>query len=573
MKEVINCIFGILFADVKGSCASTTQKYYLLTQKTFVDIRKEKHMKKLLLSFLLVFSWMMIKAQVLTNNGTITIVGTGSLIVEGGMTNGAGSNLTIQSGGSMSVSGDLTINAGSTVAQDGLITFNGSGNSNVTSNGVDLGNVTINKTSGDVVLVDDMSMDGALTLTSGDLVLGANDLLMATTATSSIGTASSHVNASSTGRMTKSFSSAPVSAFTFPVGDGTFYTPLASTPTGTSGSVAIAVENAAPANVVGTNFLTRNWKVNTQGFTGNALLGTYNEANDVTGSEALIKGAVYNGSAWTFNSSTGNAGANQVGATAPQGDFVFSGLNTIGTVKLKAFLAGAYNSSTNLMSIALRTGNLIPLPSPYAQDPVSASSIPSNITDWVLLEITNPSSGSDPVIYKSAFLRNDGVVVDLNGTSDPQIIGAYNPSLVRIRHRNHLSVRTNTGIDTQTPSLQDFTSNVNVFNAGHANLPMRQIASGVWGLWAGELSGDARVRYITTGIGPSAIPSDALRILSALGNNPSGQLNDYNLHDVNLDGKTRYITTGIGPSAILSDALFILGNTLNNVPSGQINGH
>ena len=515
---------------------------------------------------------MMIKAQVLTNNGTITIVGSGSLIVEGGMTNGSGSALNIQSGGSMTVSGDLTIQSGSTVDQNGLITFNGSGNSNVTSNGVDLGNVTINKTSGDVVLVDQMSMDGELTLTSGDLVLGGSNLLMTSTASISVaypGSAPSHVNATGAGRLSKAFASA--TAFTFPVGDGTYFTPLMSTPSGTPGSVAVAVENAAPANIVGTNFLTRNWKVNTTGFSSNAFLGTYNEANDVTGSEALIKGAVYNGSAWTFNSSTGNAAANQVGATAPQGDFVFSGLNTIGTVKLKAFLAGAYSGSS--MTTTLKSLNLIPLTSPYAQDATTVASIPANMTDWVLLEITNPSNGSDPAIYKSAFIRNDGFIFDTNGTSDPQILGAYNPALVRVRHRNHLSVKTNSGIDTQTPVLQDFTINNNVFVNGSisTNAPQRVI-SGVYMLWAGDVSGDAKVRYVPK-VTPPQEPSDALSILSnGLGGVSTNVVNGYSVYDVNLDGQVRYVPK-VTPPQVPSDALFILSNMLDGVSTNVRTAH
>ena len=517
---------------------------------------------------------MMIKAQVLTNNGTITIVGSGSLIVEGGMTNGSGSALNIQSGGSMSVSGDLTIQAGSTVAQDGLITFNGSGNSNVTSNGVDLGNVTINKTSGDVVLVDPMSMDGLLTLTSGDLVLGGSNLLMTSTATTTAGSASSHVNTNGMGRMTKAFAAA--SAFTFPVGDGTYFTPLMSTPSGTPGSVAVAVENAAPANVVGTNFLTRNWKVNTQGFTGNALLGTYNEGDDVgiTVNESLIKGAVYNGSAWTFNSSTGNPGANQVGATAPQGDFVFSGLNTIGTVKLKAFLAGAYE--TGSMHTKLKDANLLPTMSPYSQNNVTIGSIPNQpITDWVLLELTNPSNGSDPPIYKSAFIKSNGLIVDTDGLSDPQIIGAYSPAIVKVIHRNHLPVRTtDSGISTTTPSLQDFTINSNVYSNPlvTSNGPQRNL-SGVHVMWGGEVNSDNIVTYLD-GFNFETfepIPSDALAILTSLGNVFSNSLaNTYSKFDTNLDGTVTYLD-GFNFETfepIPSDALAVLtyiGNVFSNL--------
>lgn len=525
-------------------------------------------MKKLLLSFLLVFSCVMIKAQVLTNNGTITIVGSGSLIVEGGMTNSPGSVLNMDASSSMTVSGNLIISSGSTINQDATITLNGNTASDLTSNGVTVGNVTINKTSGDVSILDDLNMAGDLGLTSGDFQLGVNDIFLGTASLVSGGSASSHVNTNSTGRLNKAFASA--TGFTFPVGDGTRYTPLTSNPTGTSGGVAVAVENSAPGGVVGPNFLSRNWKVNTTGFSSNALSGTYNEADDVNGSEALIKGAVWNGTNWTFNGSSGTPASDMIAATAPAGDVIFSGLNTIGTVKLRAFLAGPYNSGNGMMNTTLNDLGLLDAitTSPYGDG--GTASIPNNdIVDWVLLELRNPSSAGDPVILKSAFINKNGYIVDYDGVSDPQIIGAYNPASVRLRHRNHLSVGTDVAIATQNPVLQDFTANMNVLVNG-AGTPLKPFTPSIHALWSGDVNGDGKVRYTTLAV--PFTPSDALSILTnALGGNVAGQLNGYSNFDVNMDGKVRYTTLAVPFTP--SDALSLLTNTLNGNVAGQQNAH
>ncbi len=338
------------------------------------------------------------------------------------------------------------------------------------------------------------------------------------------------------GQLIKTMSSA--SAYTFPVGDGSFYTPVTATPSGTSGSVSVAVENAAPSNLgTNPNYLTRNWRVNTTGFTSNALVGTYNQTNDVVGTEALIKGATLTGMTWSFTGSTGNVGTDMVGATAPMGDVVFSGLTTLGSVKLRAFLTAAYTGS-NTMSTTLRNLVLLPPGSPYgdgASVGTMNSDVPAGVVDWVLLEISNPNNLGDPTILKGAFIKSDGFIVDLDGVSDPQILGAYNPAIVRLKHRNHLSIRTNNEIDTQAPVLQDFTINSNVYaDMAISNGPQNALAGGKWGLWAGDANGNGTVSY-TGGT------HDRDAILLALSFNPNNSLtNVYNKADVNMNGTVSY---------------------------------
>ena len=520
-------------------------------------------MKRKLLLLLAGFAWFSSQGQLVNDGATIVIQPGATLFVESNFQNVSG---TLNNQGTMEVMGDFSNDAGSTITNTGTIKFTGTTASNVILAGDALNNVEVHKTGGaNVVLGDPMAINGGLTFNganTGKIVLGAHDLTLGASVLAISGAgANSYINTSvpATGQLIKTMSSA--SAYTFPVGDGSFYTPVTATPSGTSGSVSVAVENAAPSNLgTNPNYLTRNWRVNTTGFTSNALVGTYNQTNDVVGTEALIKGATLTGMTWSFTGSTGTPASDLVGATASAGDVVFSGLTTLGSVKLRAFLAGAYSGGT--MTTSLRTAVLIPPTSPYgdgASVGAMNSNVPAGVVDWVLLELTNPNNLSDPVISKAAFIKPDGKIVDLDGVSDPQILGAYNPALVTIKHRNHLSVRTLAGIDTQTPVEQNFTTNTNVYNAGHANLPMRQVSTGIWGLWAGNTNGDAIVQYTNGGL------NDRIKVLQKVGPTTTTvpTILGYYPEDTNLDGIVQYTNGGLNDRIII---LQMVGPTTTTVP-------
>ena len=167
------------------------------------------------------------------------------------------------------------------------------------------------------------------------------------------------------------------------------------------------------------------------------------------------------------------------------------------------------------------------------------------------MELTNQSNSSDPSIFKSAFILNDGSIVDLDGSSLPSIIGAYANSFVRIAHRNHLSVRTMTAVNTQSPQPIDLRSNLSdaYFNNTapfNGNQAMRQISTGVYGLWAGNTNGDAIVQYNTGGI------NDRVKILQKVGVTttiPTGL--DYHIEDTNLDGFVQYNTGGVNDRVVV----------------------
>ncbi|MBN2102517.1 fibronectin type III domain-containing protein [bacterium] len=105
-------------------------------------------------------------------------------------------------------------------------------------------------------------------------------------------------------------------------------------------------------------------------------------------------------------------------------------------LQIKIFLEGPYHSGT--MGTDLQTGGHIPLQSPY--DATTLSSIPADVVDWVLVEIRSHADGSGDNYSQSAFVRQDGMVLDINGSEYLSMTAPEGNYYITIRHRNHLSV-------------------------------------------------------------------------------------------------------------------------------------
>ena len=141
-------------------------------------------------------------------------------------------------------------------------------------------------------------------------------------------------------------------------------------------------------------------------------------------------------------------------------------------LQTKIFLEGAYNSGNGTMNASL--GNNIPLTSPYTEDARTVSEIPSNVVDWVLLQLRETANGS-AVFSKSVFLHKDGrIVADDGTTGEIELTAPEGNYYIVIKHRNHLAVMSaNTVLLSLTNStLYDFTTGSNKFygNGGAKNL-------------------------------------------------------------------------------------------------------
>jgi hypothetical protein len=165
------------------------------------------------------------------------------------------------------------------------------------------------------------------------------------------------------------------------------------------------------------------------------------------------------------------------------------------SANLKIFLEGAYKN--NEMRTDLRNQNFLPLSQPYNNSAFQYSgteavdSLPLNVVDWVLVELRNTASGS-AIAKRAAFLRKDGIVVDLNG-NDPVKFHNVNKGsyYIIIKHRNHLGVMTSNKIEIDAvSSLYDFTTSS---NKAYGSSAMKNIGGGVFALFSGDGNSSANV--------------------------------------------------------------------------------
>ena len=120
-------------------------------------------------------------------------------------------------------------------------------------------------------------------------------------------------------------------------------------------------------------------------------------------------------------------------------------ISTSISVDIKVFLEGPYNS------LNMNTSLTVPTTSPYTEDPETVSSIPNisgnEVVDWVLVQLRDQNNESNILESQSAFLLQDGTVVDVDGSSPVQFSQPGNTSYyIAVKHRNHLAVMSNSPV-------------------------------------------------------------------------------------------------------------------------------
>ncbi len=246
-----------------------------------------------------------------TNATTQTFTVKGNLVVSGG-TLYASNNTTSGTVGTINVGGNLVHTGGvlgnGTSAVGGKIVFNGSASQSIATTGFSNGpTIVLNNTATGigVTLASDVTIDNALTLTSGILGLGSYNLTLGASATNSGSSSSSFIYPNGSGQLRKAVTT-PVTGYTLPLGDyiaTAEYAPISvniSADAYSSAYVyATTTRSKHPNNSSATDYLNRYWSVNGSGFTNPVYSGTFTyPAADVQGTESIIYGAFYTGSAW-----------------------------------------------------------------------------------------------------------------------------------------------------------------------------------------------------------------------------------------------------------------------------------
>ncbi len=247
------------------------------------------------------------------------------------------------------------------------------------------------------------------------------------------------------------------------------------------------------------------------------------------------------------------------------------------TLRLKAFLQGAYQASTGEMRDNLRLQQAIPITEPYMQLghnlPVEVQLNPAlldvtgsdAIVDWMIFELRDKTNPRNIIRNEVALLQRDGHLIDpQTGRSvfylNDQIAGDY---YIALRHRNHLGVMTANAVKlSATERLIDF-SDVNTATWGNN---ARLISNNIALMWAGDGNHDGKLIASGPQNDLNYIISSVLLAEDNIGFNANYIYTGYNNVDINLDGNVIYIGKN-------NDGNITQGNVLLNPSNTSFNSN
>jgi len=246
---------------------------------------------------------------------------------------------------------------------------------------------------------------------------------------------------------------------------------------GASGGTLLAINNSQHLTIDGAHFPSNTWS------------GTFNVA------KTLNQGQV------TFTNCTGSF-AGEAFENDPHGliDWPVVGYS----LDLRVLLEGPFNGT----SMDPDLNGVLPLSQPYNAVPwnypgtESVVSIPlTDIVDWVLVELRDApnaasATGATMIARQAGFLKSDGSIVGLDGTSLLQFTETIvNNLFVVIWQRNHLAVMSAYPLLGMGGVFNyDFTTDSDRVYGGI--LGHKEIGTGIWGMIGGDGDGDGQVTNV-----------------------------------------------------------------------------
>ena len=252
------------------------------------------------------------------------------------------------------------------------------------------------------------------------------------------------------------------------------------------------------------------WVMNGSTITGFSAWQTSGQDPNGNYTNPLMKDYQNGDYSLTSNSPAINAGTN-VGLSADYigdpivgnpdlGAYEYQTKSTLGVkLNVKVFLSGPYSNGS--MQTSLLSRGYIPKSQPYNTSPwnyngsESVNSIPSGVVDWVLVELRSSTSASSTVATKAAFIKSDGSVVELDGSSALSFstVAAGNYFIV-IFHRNHLGVMSANQVSlSSTAVTYNFTTSE---SKAYGTNPMFSLGNGVYGMYPGDGNADGTVSNV-----------------------------------------------------------------------------
>lgn len=363
--------------------------------------------------------------------------------------------------------GNLNLENASLVVQDmnfvNNATFN-STNGNVVLSGTTATNIagttetsfstlTITKTTNDVFLQQNADVTTFLQMQDGNLDVQTFELELVSPAIITGADATQYIRTPSTGVLTQTVAA---NAVVFPVGNSS-YNPANMTNAGTSDQFSMRVEDQVletyPAGTaVNEDVANRAWHIDegTIGGSDVTLSVQWNATEELTNFDRTASGiGSWESTAWNPSGSYTAATANGTSWTQ-----TLSGLTSFDVfvvqdetellggllLQLSVFMQGPHNGTD--MDTDLRTGGLIPLSDPYGLG-ATVTSIPTDVVDWIKIEVRDPTNSSTILGEKAGFLRKDGQILDSDGNLGVRFSGlGVSSGFVAVRHRNHLGIMT-----------------------------------------------------------------------------------------------------------------------------------
>jgi hypothetical protein len=239
--------------------------------------------------------------QSLTVLGNLTLASTGQL------------SLSQAAGGDLVLNGNWLNNGGTFNPQTRAVTFSGGNNQTITrTGGQTFDFLTINKSGGSVTLINDITCNQTLTLTSGDIITGANEVFISSSGNISGGSTGSHI----VGNLERHVATGSNVVRAFPLGDGINYSPVNATlgSVTTAGSIVMRVDAGAHPNIATyalntTKYVNRYWSATNVGsvFTSGNLEFNYVAGDLLAGALAAnIRAARFTtGTGWSYPTTSG----------------------------------------------------------------------------------------------------------------------------------------------------------------------------------------------------------------------------------------------------------------------------
>jgi hypothetical protein len=362
------------------------------------------------------------------------------------------------------------------------------------------------------------SVGGQLTLNGGSLALNNNDIILGGSASIVGANSSNYIITNGSGRLKQFVGNSNIY---FPIGTINSFLPVKLKNNGVFDTYGVRVfEDILSNGTIGSTIpeidhcVNASWTIleNTGGGSDLSVTPYWKNANEGPLFDRTMAGVgQYNSGSWNAQAAQSATGApihsiTRTGITNPT-TFAVGDINspmaiTLNIViDLKAFLEGPFNGTEMNTDI----NSIIPLAQPYNTSPWNYTgtenvvAIPNaNIVDWVLVELRDAafSTQADPstiISQQAGFVLKDGSIVSSDGVSNMQFDATFSQNLyLVIFHRNHLGIISGNAL-TQSGGVYAYDFTTGAFQALGDNPPQKEIASGVFGMFGGDLNSNGNI--------------------------------------------------------------------------------